>query len=335
MSNQITSNKKPLISIVIPVFNEEKNVDLAYNALTDHFKTLEDQYRFEIVFSDNHSTDATESELIRIAAEDKNVKVVRLARNFGFQRSIMSAYRLAAGDAAIQFDCDLQDPPELITAFLEKWKEGYDVVVGIRRRREESWLMQFGRRAYYKLVSAISDDNIMDNAGDFRLIDRSIMDQLSVINDARPYTRGLVSSLAAKQTGIEYDRRARQFDESKFPLRRLTGFAADGIVSHSLAPLRLASFCGVVIFIASILVAMYYILAFFIAGQAWPAGFATLVILLLMSVGLNAIFVGIVGEYVGRIYDQVRTRPLTIIEHTINMEKETQSPERKTRRKKT
>ena len=320
MSSKSKSDNRPLISILIPVFNEEKNVSLAHKALVEQFDKLKDEYRYELLFSDNHSSDNTESELVRIAAVDKNVKVIRLARNFGFQRSIMTAYRHASGDAAIQFDCDLQDPPELIATFLEKWKAGHDVVVGIRRKREENRFLNFGRRLFYKLVTAISDDNIMENAGDFRLVDRSVLDQLALISDARPYTRGIVSSLAANQTGVEYDRRARKFDQSKFPLRKLTSFATDGIVSHSLAPLRLASFCGMIIFAGSILVALYYFLAFLIAGQAWPAGFATLVILLLMSLGLNAIFIGIVGEYVGRIYDQVRVRPLTVIERTINME---------------
>ena len=216
-------------------------------------------------------------------------------------------------------DCDLQDPPDLIPDFLHEWERGHDVVVGIRRRRQESWVLQLARRLFYKIVSAISDDNIVENAGDFRLVDRSVIDKLAEINDAWPYTRGLISSLAARQVGIEYDRLARQFERSKFPLRRLTGFATDGIVNHSLVPLRLASFAGVLISIVAFVISLYYVLAYFVAGQSWPAGFATLTILLLVSVGLNAIFIGIVGEYVGRIYDQVRVRPLTIIERTINL----------------
>ena len=327
------NNFLPLISVLIPVFNEEKNVALAYEAVTAEFDKLKDRYRLEILFSDNHSEDGTERELERLAKLDRRVKVIRLARNFGFQRSVLTAFRHASGVAAIQLDCDLQDPPELLPVFLDKWEAGYDVVVGVRRKREEGRLLQAGRRIYYKLVSAISDDNIIENAGDFRLVDRSVIDQLALINDARPYTRGLISSLASRQIGIEYDRRARQFEQSKFPLARLTGFATDGIVSHSLAPLRLATFAGVAISIAASGIATYYVLAFLIAGQSWPAGFATLAILLLVSVGLNAIFIGIVGEYVGRIYDQVRVRPLTVIERTINMEPHTESASRPTERR--
>ena len=324
------NNSLPLISVLIPVFNEEKNVALAYETVTAEFDKLKDRYCLEILYSDNHSEDGTERELERLAKLDRRVKVIRLARNFGFQRSVLTAFRHASGVAAIQLDCDLQDPPELLPTFLDRWEAGYDVVVGVRRKREEGRLLQAGRRIYYKLVSAISDDNIIENAGDFRLVDRSVIDQLASINDARPYTRGLISSLASRQIGIEYDRQARQFEQSKFPLARLTGFATDGIVSHSLAPLRLATFAGVAISIAAFGIATYYVLAFLITGQSWPAGFATLAILLLVSVGLNAIFIGIVGEYVGRIYDQVRVRPLTVIERTINMKPHTERTSRPT-----
>lgn len=312
--------KPPLISILIPVFNEERNVSIAYEAVVKLFETLNNQYRYEIVFSDNKSTDGTADELKRLAAKDPNVKVIFLARNFGFQKSVLTAYRHASGDAAVQIDCDLQDSPDLIPEFLSKWEEGHDVVVGIRKVRQESLVLQMMRRFYYRLVSAISNDNILANAGDFRLVDRSVIEQLKIIDDANPYTRGLVSSLAANQVGIEYAREERKFEKSKFPVHRLTGLATDGIVSHSLAPLRLASFVGIMIFVASMVVAAYYILGFLIGGRAWPAGFTTLVLLLLMSVGLNAVLLGILGEYVGRIYEQVRTRPITVIENTINME---------------
>ncbi len=225
---------------------------------------------------------------------------------------------MASGAAVIQLDCDLQDPPELIPAFIAKWEQGFDVVVGIRRKRQESYLLQLGRRLFYRLVTAISDDNIIEDAGDFRLVDRSVIARLAQINDVRPYTRGLISSLAARQIGIPYDRGVRQFEKSKFPLRQLSSFARDGIISHSLVPLRLAGYAGFLIFCGAIIATLYYLLAWALTGREWPAGFATTTILILMSFGLNAMFVGIVGEYVGRIFDQVRDRPLTIVEKTIN-----------------
>lgn len=313
------SDSIPLISIVIPVFNEERNIRLAYDAVAELFDRVSDRYRIEFIFSDNHSTDRTSDELEVLAAMDSRVKVVRLARNFGFQRSVLTAYRFASGDAAVQLDCDLQDPPSTTLEFLRLWEEGHDVVVGIRRKRQESWLLQSCRRSFYKLVRAISYDDLVENGGDFRLIDRSVLKRLEKIRDARPYTRGLVSSLAVNQTGVVYDRAARQFESSKFPLARLFGFATDGIVSHSLVPLRLATFFGMFVFSGALLLAFYYVATYAVFGATWPRGFATLVVFLLLSIGLNAIFIGIVGEYVGRIFDEVRERPLSLVERTINI----------------
>jgi len=231
---------------------------------------------------------------------------------------VLTGYRAASGNAAVQLDCDLQDPPVLIAKFLELWEQGHDVVVGVRRHRHEPRLLKLGRRVFYRLLTRISDDNILADAGDFRLIDRSILDQLRRITDTRPYLRGLISSLAARQTGIVYDRDERQFERSKFPVGRLVGFAADGIISHSMVPLRLAIWAGLLISLATMVACLYYVLAWLITGQSWPQGFATTTILQLLAIALNGIFIGIVGEYVGRIYDEVRPRPISVIESTIN-----------------
>jgi dolichol-phosphate mannosyltransferase len=312
--------QNPLISIVIPVFNEERNIPRAYAAVVDLFRSLAGRYRYEIIFSDNCSTDGTYAELVKLAAKDPNVKVIKLARNFGFQKSVLTGYRAASGAAAVQLDCDLQDPPALIEKFLELWEQGHDVVVGIRRNRREPRLLRLARRTFYRLLTSISDDNIIEDAGDFRLIDRRILDQLRRVTDARPYLRGLISSLAARQTGIIYDREVRQFERSKFPIRRLVGFATDGIISHSLVPLRIAIWAGLLISAVTAVACLYYLLAWLVAGQTWPQGFATTTILQLFAIALNGIFIGIVGEYVGRIYGEVRPRPITIVDSTINFD---------------
>lgn len=316
----VPTRKVPLISILVPVYNEERNIRPLYEAVTQEFAAFAGKYDLELLFTDNHSTDGTARELKKLAEADQRVKVVRFARNFGFQRSVLTAYRMCSGDAAVQIDCDLQDPPELIKEFLSLWEQGHDVVVGIRRNRQESILLTLGRRFFYWLVTVISDDNIIRDAGDFRLVDRSVIEQLKHVNDVKPYTRGLISSLAARQTGLVYDRRARLFEKSKFPIRRLTGFATDGIVNHSLMPLRLAGYAGFFIFMCSFLGGLFYLGASLFAGRGWPPGFATLTLLILLSIGLNGVFIGILGEYVGRIYDQTRSRPITIIEKTINIE---------------
>ncbi len=315
----MSQDTRKLISVVVPVFNEGNNVKRAYDAITTLFETLDGTYRLELFFSDNHSTDDTETELTKLAYLDSRVKVIRLARNYGFQRSVLTAYRHVTGDAAVQLDCDLQDPIYVIPKFLELWEKGHDVVVGIRRKRQEPRALQAGRKLFYKLVSLISDDSIVENAGDFRLVDRKVLDRLCQVKDSRPYTRGLVSMLAANQVGIDYDRDAREFDESKFPFRRLLSFATDGIVSHSLAPLRLASLTGFIVFFAALVMGLYYVITYLVSGASWPQGFATLVVFLLFSIGLNAIFVGILGEYIGRIYDDVRIRPISVIERSINI----------------
>ena len=308
-----------LISIVVPVYNEEANVAAAHAAITQVFASLAPRYDFEIVFTDNHSLDATFERIAEIAKSDSRVRAVRFARNFGFQRSVMTGYRLARGDAAIQIDCDLQDPPSIFPQFLELWAQGHDVVVGIRRFRDENTLLQWGRKFYYRLLRKISSDNLMLDSGDFRLVDRSILDQLRHIDDASPYTRGLTSLLASNQTGVPYDRAVREQGQSKFPLIKLIGLAIDGFVAHSTAPLRMASFAGLLIALMTSLASVFYIVGRLFFGLEWPEGFATTTILILFGISLNAVFLGVIGEYVGRIYEQVRLRPTTVIERSINM----------------
>ena len=309
----------PTVSVVIPVLNEEANIETAYAAVVDVFDKLEGRYALEIVFTDNHSDDRSFEIISRLAAADDRVRGVRFARNFGFHRSILTGLRLAGGDAAVQIDCDLQDPPSVIPEFIERWEQGHDVVVGVRRERKDGLRYQRARRVFYRLIKAISNDNLVLDSGDFRLLDRSILDQLRIINEASPYIRGLTSMLAAKQTAVLYDRRERAAGQTKFPLRRLVMFAIDAMLAHSVIPLRLATFLGLAISIATFLLSLFYIVGHFWFGLYWPRGFVTVAVLLLFGIGLNAIFLGIIGEYVGRIYNQVRFRPTTVIEKTVNL----------------
>jgi glycosyltransferase involved in cell wall biosynthesis len=315
---QDAKRRRHLISLVMPVYNEEANVDRAYAALTAIFETLP-QYDIEFVFTDNHSEDRTFERLSALAKTDRRVKVIRFTRNYGFQRSLLTAYRNATGDAAIQVDCDLQDPPELIPQFVALWEKGHDVVVGLRRRREEHALLTLGRRGFYALLDRISEDPLTRDAGDFRLVDRSVIDQLKQLNDYNPYVRGVVSSFAARETGIPYDRAPRLHGSSKFPVRKLVSFALDGIIGHSVLPLRLASYAGLSISVLVFLLALFYLFEALWFRHSWPSGFATLVILVLFGISLNAIFLGIIGEYMSRIYQQVRFRPLVTVEATANI----------------
>ena len=303
---------------MLPVYNEEGNVERAHAEISEVFSKLSD-IDIEFIFADNHSTDSTFEKLQKLAAQDPRVRVIRYARNFGFNRSVLTGYRHAAGDAAIQIDCDLEDPPAIMLDFVRLWKEGHDVVVGVRAARQEGKLLIALRRLYYRLIDAISEEKHETDAGDFRLIDRRILDQLLVIRDARPYVRGLVSGLARNQTSVAYTRNRRMAGESKFRLWALINLALEGIFSQSTVPLQVASIAGFFIAIITALLSGIYLVLRLLSSD-WPQGFATTQILILFGISLNAIFLGIIGEYVGRIYTQIRDRPLVVVERTVNIE---------------
>ena len=212
------SERKPLISICIPVFNEEGNIEPLYEALIPIMQQVRDRYDFELLFTDNHSTDRTFEVLAGLARRDRRVRAIRFSRNFGFQRSIVTAYSNARGDAAVQIDCDLQDPPSLILDFLQKWEAGYRVVYGIRTTRQEGWWMNATRKVFYRLIDSLSEDPLPVDAGDFRLIDRRVLNELLKFEDNQPYLRGTIAALGFEQIGIPYSRAERQHGESKFSL---------------------------------------------------------------------------------------------------------------------
>lgn len=307
------------ISIVVPVYNEEENIQTLYDRVDKISKLLIDTYEFEFIFTDNHSEDNSFFILKQLSETDPRIKIIRFSRNFGYQRSIITGYAFASGEAAIQLDCDLQDPPELLIEFLTLWEQGYQVVYGIRKERKEGWIINTTRKIFYRLIDRISADKLPHDAGDFRLIDRCIIEELKKIRDASPYIRGLIASLGFKQIGISYSREARKAGKSKFNLSHLFQLAIDGIVSHSVIPLRMATYLGFLITIGALLLTLVFIYGRFYGSGNWPRGFATTTVLILFGIGLNGLFLGIIGEYLGRIYLQIKIRPLVIIEKTINI----------------
>ncbi len=306
-----------LVSILIPAYNEEDNVRMAYDRVIAVFDGL-DGYEPEIIFTDNHSEDRTFEILSDIAAGDPRVRVIRFARNMGYQGSVLTAYRSANGACAVQLDCDMQDPPELIPQMLDLWRQGNHVVYGIRRSLPDGPFVAAARRGFYALIDMISDDDLPRNAGEFRLTDRRILDELRRVDDRSPYVRGLISGMGFNQVGFEYDRVARTAGESKFPFRAMLGLAVDGLINHSLLPLRLASMISLTAGLAMFLLMVGYLIAKLVFGADWPAGFATTTILLLLSMTLNAMFLGIMGEYIGRIFLQSKDLNRPIIEHELN-----------------
>ncbi len=309
---------RPLVSIVIPVYNEQSNIEPIYAAVREALAELGREIDYEFVFTDNHSEDATFAVLSTLAARDPKVRVFRFSRNFGFQRSIYTGYMAARGDVAVQIDCDGQDPPALILEFLRAWREGYAVVYGVRTRRKEGFFITLARKLFYRVIDFLSEDRLPLDAGDFRLVDRRVLDVLRRIQDQRPYLRGTLATLGFPQKGISYERLARTRGESKFSLRELFALAFDGIMSQSTGPLRVATYTGLTVSLVTFLAVVYYSIARFVFGQSWPPGFATTTVLLLSSLSLNAMFLGIIGEYVGRIFRQVRSAPITVIEQSID-----------------
>lgn len=315
--NRSGSTMKTLVSILIPALNEEETVRTAYDRVAAVFDGLPD-YDMEVIFTDNHSTDRTFEILTDISAADTRVRVLRFSRNVGYQKSVLMAYSEARGACAIQLDCDMQDPPELIPDMLDQWRQGYHVVYGIRRSLPDGPLVAMARRAFYALIDLISTDDLPRNAGEFRLTDRRILDQLRKVDDRSPYVRGLISGMGFSQIGFEYDRQARKAGQSKFPFKAMLGLAIDGMINHSLLPLRLASMLSLFIGTMTFLLMIGYIIGKVVFGADWPAGFATTTILLLLSMTLNAMFLGIMGEYIGRIFLQSKDIGGPIVEAHLN-----------------
>lgn len=305
-----------IVSVLVPAFNEEANVERCYAAIVEVFERLPG-YDCEIVFTDNHSSDRTFELLRGIASHDPRVRVIRFSRNIGYQRSLLAAYKAAAGDCSVQIDCDLQDPPSLIPQMLGLWREGNEVVYGIRRSLPDPWHVALMRRGFYHLVNALSEDDLPPNAGEFRLVDRRLLDELRQVDDTSPYLRGLISAMGFRQVGFAYDRQDRIAGTSKFPFRQMVLLGLDAVLNHSLLPLRLASWTSLLVGFATTVILAVYIFGALVLGQDWPRGFATTTILLLFAIALNALFMGILGEYVGRIFMQSKRRPGTIVEEMV------------------
>lgn len=313
------SPARTLVSVLVPAFNEELNVRRTAAAIAATFETLPG-IDYEIIFTDNHSGDRTFALLEELAADDARIRVIRFSRNCGYQRSVLTAYQWARGDCAVQLDCDLQDPPTLIADMLTLWQQGHKVVYGVRRSLPDGLVVTAARRLFYRLIRALSDDDLPADAGEFRLVDRCILTELRKVEDTTPYVRGLISAMGFSQVGITYDRAARIAGVSKFPFTKMLGMAVDGLLNHSLVPLRIASLTALAVGTITSGLIVAYLAAHFVFGREWPPGFATTTLLLLLSIMLNAMFFGILGEYVGRIFLQAKRRPVPIVEALVNLE---------------
>lgn len=306
-----------LLSIVTPCYNEEKNVENLYNQVRNVFEKLP-EYSYEHIFIDNSSVDNTVEILRGIALLDKNVKVIVNIRNFGHIRSPFYGMLNAQGDAVILVVADLQDPPEMIREFVNKWEHGYKIVIGIKTKSEENRMMFLIRKLFYNIITKISSADLIKNFTGFGLYDKKFIEVLRNLDEPYPYFRGLIGELGFERAEIPYTQPKREKGRSKNSFYDLYDMAMLGFVSHSKLPLRLASFIGFGVSILSILVALIYLVYKLLDWNDFQLGIAPLVIGIFFFGGVQLFFLGIIGEYIGAIFTQVKNRPLVIEKERIN-----------------
>ena len=301
-----------MLSVVAPLYNEEGNVaELVRRLRAAADGCIVDGY--ELVFVDDGSADRTWTLLRGYAAVDPRIVLVQLSRNFGHQLAATAGLDIARGDAIVLIDADLQDPPELIPAMVERWRAGFDVVYAVRRRRKgESRFKIWSARTFYRVTRRLTKVAIPVDTGDFRLMSRRVVEALKTIRERQRFIRGLVSWVGFPQTAIEYDRDARFSGDSKYPVSKMLRFAIDGITSFSDIPLRFASYFGFVVSAVAFVVAVFEIVLRIFTGYNLP-GYTSTIFAVLFLGGVQLIGIGILGEYVGRIYEEIKARPLYVV----------------------
>lgn len=317
MVTLIEENKKQqLLSVVVPCYNEEEVIRETVNQLRIFCSELQN-LEVELIFVDDGSMDQTREILKSFRSEDERIKIIGFARNFGHQIAVTAGIDAANGDAVILIDADLQDPPEIVHQMIAKWRDGFDVVYGTRTERSgESAFKRVTARSFYRLLNKLSDIPIPLDTGDFRLMSRPVVDVLLAMPEHDRFVRGMVSWIGFKQTALPYRRAKRFSGDSKYPLRKMLGFAIDGILSFSIKPLRLSVTLGMVSAILS-LIGIAYALFLRIFTDIWIEGWTALMITILFIGGVQLIGIGIVGEYIGRIYKEIKNRPLYVVQEYI------------------
>jgi polyisoprenyl-phosphate glycosyltransferase len=308
--------ERPVLSLVLPVFNEEAVIPELHARLQQFLARL--ALDAEVVFVDDGSRDRSLDLLRELGAKDPRYRIVSFARNFGHQAAITAGLDHARGDAVVVMDADLQDPPEVVLEMVAKWRQGYDVVYGKRRSRQgETRLKLLTAKWFYRMFARMIPIEVPLDTGDFRLMSRRVVAVLGHLREMHRFMRGLVAWLGFKQTAVLYDRPVRFAGETKYPLSKMVRFAIDGITSFSILPLRLATYLGIVISALSVGVAVWAVLAHFVFGATVP-GWTTVVVLVSLLSAVQLIMIGILGEYVGRVYEQVKARPLYVVAERIN-----------------
>jgi dolichol-phosphate mannosyltransferase len=314
-----------LVSIVVPCYNEEAVLAELHGRLISMLEGVE-SVGFEIIYTDDGSRDRTPEILRGLQAGDSRVRVVSLSRNFGHQLAVTAGLEHTSGDAVVIIDADLQDPPEVIPEMLARWQDGYQVVYGLRAKREgETTFKLWTAKAFYRLINRVSEVEIPIDVGDFRLIDRRVVDVLLAMPERDRFLRGMISWVGFKQVAVIYDRAARHAGETKYSLIKMLRFAVDSVISFSFAPLRLAIWVGFAA-IAAAVVGIVYALVIRFYTTTWVRGWASIFTAVLFLGGIQLITLGIVGEYVGRIYAEVKLRPLYVVGERLGFDEPQQTP---------
>ncbi len=301
------------ISVIIPAYNEEQSLPMLYGRLTEVMASMP-SYSWELMFVNDGSSDRTLEILQKLRAEDNRVNYVDLSRNYGKEVAMLAGFDYVSGDCAVIMDADLQHPPQMIASFVEKWEEGYEDVYAIRKTRgRESRLRKWLSMTFYRLLQRSTRIQILPNVGDFRLLDRKCIDMLCQMRDAERYTKGMYCWIGCRKIGVEFEQDDRLAGDSKWNFGSLLNLAVNGITSFTIAPLRLVSFVGIVVALAAFVYMLYVIIKAVIYGDP-VAGYPSLMAVLLLIGGLQLLGIGILGEYVGRIFNEVKNRPVYFVE---------------------
>jgi glycosyltransferase involved in cell wall biosynthesis len=309
------------ISVVVPCFNEEAVIEATHRRLCDTLADLE--FTLELIYVDDGSSDATFAKLSEFATRDSHTRVLRLSRNFGHQIAVTAGLEKARGDAVVIIDADLQDPPEVILDMLQQWQAGYDVAYGQRTERaDESTFKLLTARYFYRLINAMSETPIPLDSGDFRLLDRRVVAALQQMPERDRFLRGMVSWVGFRQVAVPYARQRRHAGESKYPLGKMLRFATDGIVSFSAKPLKMATWVGTAVSTFAVM-GILYAVAMRIFTEHWVSGWTFLTVAILFLGGIQLLFLGVIGEYIARIYQEGKERPLYFIAESRGFQAET------------
>lgn len=312
----MSSSKPKHISVIIPVYNEENSIGPFLETLLP----IVDGYEYEVIFIDDGSTDQTSRLIKEKTKENKAIKLLSFQRNFGQQMAFTAGYEIAQGEAVITMDVDLQDPPELIPDMIDKWQAGAGVVYGRRSSREEGFFKTITASFFYRLINILSSTPIPPDVGDFRLLDRKVVDLLNQMPERSRFLRGLVAWGGFREDYVLFTRKKRTAGKTHYPLSRMISFALDGIVSFSTKPLRIATYIGFFSSIVGFAGIVYAIcLRFLFPHQYWVTGWTALFVAIMFFGGIQLITIGIIGEYIGKIYKEVQARPPYIIKEKVNI----------------